>query len=254
MTRCHAQWYREVPLPETKAAMSARFHERGIAMYGTNHFNRSAFRRLGTRVAGVALALSVVATFAPVPAGAATGPSLDGENFSGGTVTAGPASCANDGSGTFSYDATGNAAGPYAGTYTEHGTVTIGDDFGTLSGWEADFTIRSTSPTATITGHKSFKPGTSTSENGGACGSGSFGEAMNLVYTATIVPAAGPAFNDRGFSSADVETFVTLHEGYQSQGTSAGGPLTKRDCKKGGFKNFGFKNEKQCRKAVPKHR
>lgn len=55
-------------------------------------------------------------------------PSLAGVSFSG-TPTFSNASCSADGSGSFDYAVSGTLSGPYAGSYSETGTVTAGQGF-----------------------------------------------------------------------------------------------------------------------------
>jgi hypothetical protein len=52
-------------------------------------------------------------------------PTLVGVSFSG-TPTFSNASCSANGNGSFDYAVSGTASGPYAGTYSETGTVTVG--------------------------------------------------------------------------------------------------------------------------------
>jgi len=118
------------------------------------------------------------------------------------------------GTSTFTFTVTGLATGPYFGTFTESGTVTLGP-FGAPGGslaatsFESTFTIDS--PTGTVNGAKSLTGFASTSL--GLCGSAAFptGGADSLhfegtvSYTATITTPTGSG-TDSG------ESFVNLQD------------------------------------------
>jgi hypothetical protein len=169
--------------------------------------------------------IAVTAVAAPqVPA-----PTLTGETFLGGlftaeqsSVTVTSASCNPSGTSSFTYQASGPATGPYPGTYTETGTVTLGPQTiagtppnGIVTSWTASFRI--TSPTGSVTGSKSLVP------NGpqlpGICtDNGEFfpqrsaatGFQDALAYTATITVSGGAQYSDHGFSDASVGEFPTF--------------------------------------------
>lgn len=142
---------------------------------------------------------------------------LTGEIFtiSAPTVTA---TCGS-GSSTVSYTVSGTAIGPYPGTYTERGTLTIGPEtlpqfvngyeFGPITSATINFSIDS--PAGQVTGTKSLPA--ITSDAFGLCyspalGGGSFVElcACNLPlnYTATINTPTGQ-FGDRGVSGLTLD-------------------------------------------------
>jgi hypothetical protein len=87
-------------------------------------------RLVRTPVCGLALVclVALVALCAVVPANAAppVPPTLTDENLYSVDSTTGTASCNPDGSGTMRYRSTGTAFGPYPGTFSETGTITIG--------------------------------------------------------------------------------------------------------------------------------
>jgi hypothetical protein len=90
-------------------------------------------------------------------------PRLTGEFLYSVDATTGTATCNADGSGTITFQSTGTAFGPYPGTFSESGTVTIGSAPGgtpapgvesPVIGFSATFVIESGS--TRITGAKSF--------------------------------------------------------------------------------------------------
>jgi hypothetical protein len=163
--------------------------------------------------AGSTAALAIVAT-----ASAQTPPAtLTGEIFtiSAPTVTA---TCDSTGS-TVRYTVSGAAIGPYPGTYTESGTLTIGPETlpkfvdgyqaGPITSATINFSVDS--PAGQVTGTKSLPA--ITSDAYGLCyspalGGGSFVElcACNspLNYTATINTPTGQ-FGDRGISGLTLD-------------------------------------------------
>lgn len=181
---------------------------------------------------------------APAVHAQAAPPTLTGESLTG-TNTITSASCNPDGTSTFSYSASGAAAGPYVGTFTETGTVTVGPQpippgtfsapGGTVMSWDATFTITSAAPAATITGTKTLlppPPGT-TADVHGVCEPGTrpnfppqyAANALNgnslLGYTATITLADGSQYRDSGTSRANLEwdaggAIATFVENYAS--------------------------------------
>jgi len=118
--------------------------------------------------------------------------------------------CFTDGSGTISYTVTGVTAGPYPGTYSETGLITLGPrvapgvpnpgPYGQSSvvGFEATFHIDSLN--ADVDGRKFISAPTGS----GNCGQGPSGfprqsQAFFVAsYEATIQPTAGGEFGDEG--------------------------------------------------------
>jgi hypothetical protein len=131
-------------------------------------------------------------------------------------VPAGPSTkvatvhCNADGSGTISYNVTGTAAGPYPGTYSETGIITLGPrvapgapspgPYGSspIVNFQANFHIDS--PTGDVDGRKFITAPTGS----GNCAQGSAAFPLQsqaffvASYDATIRPATGGAFGDEG--------------------------------------------------------
>jgi hypothetical protein len=131
---------------------------------------------------------------------------LTGEFLYSVDASAGTASCNADGSGTITYQSTGTASGPYPGTFSEQGTVTIGPAPGgvpspgvesPVTGFSATFVIVSGS--TTITGAKSFAP-TGPVSPGAQCSASIVGLSYartNVHYFATLGRPGAP-YNDLG--------------------------------------------------------
>jgi hypothetical protein len=116
-------------------------------------------------VTGVLFALMAPASFAQAV-------SLGGESFEstpalGDQTTFGSFTCNKNGTTVIPFQTSGSAFGPYSGTFTETGTVTIGPQTvagldatssGPILDFQASFTITSVFPTATITGTKHLEP------------------------------------------------------------------------------------------------
>jgi hypothetical protein len=174
-------------------------------------------------VAGlVACATGGTVSAAPLP------PTLTGEIFTIGPPTV-TASCNPSGTSTVTYAVSGVAIGPYPGTYSETGTVTIGA--ATLprfvSGYEAgpitnaNISFSIDSPTGQVRGTKVL-PAPSTDAFGfcyaPASGGGSLVEVcgcnLSLSYTATI-DSGGSRYGDNGTAGLTLD---------QVQGTVIGVP------------------------------
>jgi hypothetical protein len=142
-----------------------------------------------------ALVLAALAAFAwPAASTAAVPPaSLAMETLAAGSATTelsdvtGSANCP-----TFTFDVDGAATGPYTGTFTESGTVTL-DGAGNVVSLQSSFTIAALDGTM-ISGTKSLGPTGGT----GACTPNDFGwdtlVDASVAYTATI----NGAFQDSG--------------------------------------------------------
>ena len=175
----------------------------------------------------VAVTIAVLALNVPTASAHVPPPTLTGETFLGGLFTTEPssvvtsASCDPTGTSTFTYQVSGPAAGPYVGTYTETGTVTIGPQSnagapptGFVTSWTASFTI--TSPTGNVTGSKSLPAGAPPVV--GICTEGgdvfiaqraAATGADILAYTATISVPGGAQYSDHGLSNASINDFPT---------------------------------------------
>lgn len=121
-----------------------------------------------------ALVVAVVALGVLAPASRAQAPSLSGELLEAQPAVVpthetsfGAFTCDKAGTTTISFEARGFAAGPYSGTFTETGTVTIGPQtntaldtrgVGAILDFQATFTITSEFPPGTVTGTKRLAP------------------------------------------------------------------------------------------------
>jgi hypothetical protein len=175
---------------------------------------------MAVAIASVAAAFAVAASSA---AAQTTPPTLTGESFAAGLFTTPPglgsivltsANCNPAGTSTFSYAVSGPAAGPYPGTFTETGTVTMSpqtipggfsNPSGLLTSWTVSFSI--TSPTGTVTGTKTLPAGTTgvgicTTAAQSPVGVEQYSANVvppGLAYTATIA-AGGAQYRDTGLS------------------------------------------------------
>jgi hypothetical protein len=137
------------------------------------------------------------------------------------------------GTSTFTFTVTGTAFGPYPGTFTESGTVTL-SSLPTATSFESTFTI--SSPAGTVTGSKSLAGFEASSL--GLCGATAFptGGANSLLfegtlsYEATITTPLGTA-TDSG------ESFVSL------QDTQVRG--------RAGFNGFNFAESYTSTQSIP---
>lgn len=164
------------------------------------------------RALGVAAATAVA--IALVPAGVAYGvvTPLTGETLSGaGFSTTTPCTGINPRSSyTDTYDSSGTATGPYPGTYTEQGSVTVKN--GRVRAFSASFTI--VSGTTTITGTKSLHGGNGT----GVCGlTGTVTWTNDAFYDATITTPTDTG-TDSGESHVDGFSGGTITETFVSSG------------------------------------
>ncbi|HMJ96077.1 MAG TPA: hypothetical protein VK486_09500 [Thermoleophilaceae bacterium] len=95
------------------------------------------------------------------------GESLESTPATGQQTTFGSFTCDKNGTTVVPFQTSGSAFGPYSGTFTETGTITIGPQTvpgldatssGPILDFQASFTITSVFPTATITGTKHLAP------------------------------------------------------------------------------------------------
>lgn len=183
------------------------------------------FTDAARRVFAIAIGSSVAMLVLCVPAAAAQvrPPTLTGESLAAGLFTTPPglgsiavtsAACNPAGNSSFSYRVSGPAAGPYPGTFTETGTVTMGpqdipsgfsNPNALITGWAVSFTI--TSPAGSVTGTKTFPTGAT---GVGICTTASQSPIGVAQYAANVVPpglaykatinASGAQFGDHGLS------------------------------------------------------
>jgi hypothetical protein len=174
--------------------------------------------RRGTKFYAKAVALGCLAVGVVAPAQSALAahsppppPStLTGESLVGtpGAVTIASSNCDPSGTSTFTFDASGTSGPPYAGTFTEHGTVAVGPQnvpnppflpLGTVTALDTQFNIDS--PAGQVAGTKHLITGfsglcaSSTPPFGGPVTLRSAGGTMS--YEAVITTADG-RFRDRG--------------------------------------------------------
>jgi len=181
-------------------------------------------RRVPAIAAGCSVAVLVpLVLCAPAAAAQAPPPTLTGESLAAGlfTTPAGlgsiaitSATCKPAASSSFSYQVSGPAAGPYPGTFTESGTVTMGPQNITtgfsnptalITGWTVSFTI--TSPAGSVTGTKTLPTGAT---GVGICTTASQSPVGVEQYAANVVPqglgyhaaisVSGAQFGDHGLS------------------------------------------------------
>jgi hypothetical protein len=131
----------------------------------------------------------------PMPAAAwASTPSLDTESFSG-TATLNAAGCSLVGDGTLGFTVTGNASGPYTGTFSETGSITISGPLLSVTDFTASFSL--TSPTGDVLPGDGHKMGSLTSLFGVCFGETSIGP-ITSNYSAIITLPTGEKFCDTG--------------------------------------------------------
>jgi hypothetical protein len=184
---------------------------------------------------GMGLSVGLALAVSPASASAAAVSTLTGESLSGISSSGNTSACP-----TATYSVSGDAGGPYAGTFSESGSWSImGRTF------TAKFTITS------ISGSKSLGGG---SFNYLFCGETAGVDLRDSSYTATIHTPSGN-FHDEG-TSPDVGIFIFgttgaafLGENFTSSLTQPVliAPTSKDECKNNGWKNFPqFKNQGQC--------
>ena len=195
---------------------------------------------------GMGLSVALTLAVSPTTASAAAVSTLTGESLSGISSSGNTSACP-----TATYSVSGDATGPYAGTFSESGSWSIvGRTF------TATFTI--TSGTTTVSGSESLGGG---SFNYLFCGEAAGVDLRDSSYTATINTPSGN-FHDEG-TSPNVGIFVigttgaaSLEETFTSSLTQPVpiAPTSKDECKKNGWKNFPqFKNQGQCVSFVQSH-
>lgn len=158
------------------------------------------------RALGAAAATAVAIALMPAGVAQAVVTPLTGETLTGsGSSTTTPCTGINPRSSyTNTYDSSGTATGPYPGTYTEQGSVTVKN--GRVRAFSASFTI--VSGTTTVTGTKSLHGGMGT----GVCGlTGTVTWHNDAVYTATIETQTGTG-TDKGDSTVDGFSGGTITE------------------------------------------
>ncbi len=204
------------------------------------------------------LLVVVVAFGALVPATvavAAAPATMTGETL---TVAGGPSTvfCTPSAGGNFSFTASGVATGPYAGTFTETGAVTVS---GTrpavkqVTAFSAEFVIYSPAGDVLVRGTKQLNTAVPNASTACLTASGDLGaNAIPATYEATIYTASGN-FRDMGtslvdafFSNGSASFFRENFLSSLSQPTLIA-PSDKSQCKSGGWQNYPqFKNQGDC--------
>jgi hypothetical protein len=221
------------------------------------------------------IACAVVALAALPAVASAAAPGLGGTTLSESDPTVTNCPVPGD-AGTFTYEASGNATGTYAGTFTETGSITVAPYDGRatqrVTAAQIQFTIDS--PTGQVSGTKTYIPvgdpnvntarATCESDwdgNGGSI----FIASDDLRYSATIAAAdgttctaSGPASlslvdNSSVLSDSFSQTFlndasapVTCTGGEPEPEPEPEMPMSKEDCMGGGWQAYGFPNQGQC--------
>jgi len=164
--------------------------------------------------------------------------------------------------GSFTFSAAGPATGPYPGTFTESGSVTV-DGNTQVTAFSATFTIQS--PQGTVTGQKTLDTTVPNTSAGCFNSTTNAGAIIPTTYTATIVTPTGSAYHDQGTATTGVAidgTLTVLLEQFTStlSQTVPLAPTSTDQCKHGGYMNFidpstgqPFKNQGQCIAYVNAH-
>jgi hypothetical protein len=239
------------------------------------------------RARGLGLLAAFVFLLLLVPAAGAQAAPLTGETFTDGNFTltrSGP--CDTSQPITFSFTADGPASGPYPGTFTESGRVTLGPEITDpqsgplrpITGFDASFTI--SSGTNTITGAKTLRGsyptgpvdlgpgfGVAPQMDIGQCedanvavGTIRTDSFQSLVSYQANIQSGSSTSCDKGegfvigslqdFSSG--QTSGNFDEAFTSTGACA--PTTTQHCNKDGWKAYGvFKNQGDCVSYVATH-
>jgi hypothetical protein len=152
------------------------------------------------------------------------------------------------------------ATGPYAGTFTETGTLTLepflSTQYQTVTAFSATFTVYSTSGDVVVTGTKSLDTTVPNTSYGCADPPRFVAAYIPATYAATIYTPTGN-YRDQG-SSLVQDVFqealgVTLDESFASSLVEPipAFPTTKEQCKNGGWRQFPvFKNQGECVTSV----
>jgi hypothetical protein len=184
--------------------------------------------------------------------------------------------CNPTGTSTVSFTASGNATGPYPGTFTETGTVTFGpqtnpNGFATVTSFEVEFVINSDA--GTVNGTKSLAPNATTAV--AFCNTVGGQIVVDAQYVATITAPTGTAIDEGrantqfnvcpnvatcgtiGVGSAFYESFAsqqltapttttttvqptttTTVQPTTTTTTTLGAPSSEEQCKQGGFRSY----------------
>jgi len=168
-----------------------------------------------------------------------------------------PGNCTQPDGNAMSYDIfDGAATGPLPGIFRENGNIEISST-GAVTLWQAGFEVNdATSGTTSVQGDKTLIAGTATCSDVASVRTGTV--TATLSYTAQFYDALGnPAGTETGTSVATITFTQTFGESGDLTGTFTETfgrqttPLTKDDCKDGGWMNFPqFENQGDCIKFV----
>jgi hypothetical protein len=209
----------------------------------------------------IGLGVPGTAAAAPSP----TPSSLQSETLDGGNGTAWSGTCDPNGNSTFQFATSGSATGPYSGTFSANGSATFGPgafQSQPITQFSESFMIKSDTGDV-ITGTRS---GVLQAVSTAGCTSASatgMAVVVPLVtgYKAVIATSAGGRFRDTGASlvvavgqtQPAAITDNPFNEHFLlSSGVTANTPVSKDQCKDGGWSNYGddqgqaFKNQGQC--------
>ena len=195
-------------------------------------------------LAGASLAAPATATAQPA--------TVDGERFHDPVPTITSLVCAGSDI-VLTYSSAGTATGPYPGTYAERGRL-VGSDLAAI--------FRIDSPAGRVVGVKTAGVGV-TCLDAPPCDSAEACADRNAVFAGTgryVATISGPdgAFGDRGaFGTTlfrcpgcvppvpQLERFESDFSSDLEQPTPTSGSV-KDECKRGGWRRFGFRNQGQC--------
>jgi hypothetical protein len=204
-------------------------------------------RTLIAAVAAAALALPASAVAAP--------PSLDGETLLDNTPTITSLVCGNDGI-KLGYSVNGTASGPYAGTFAETGA---------LDGTSLTATFTIDTALGRVTGTKTAQVGV-TCRIGPPCSGVEPCADRSAIYGGegtyrAVIRTPGGAFTDQGTFSdffyrcpecpPDDPVFNRFDSTFSSE-LDEPTALTKSQCKNGGWRALGFRNQGDCVRVAGK--
>ena len=239
------------------------------------------FRILLAIVAAAILAAALLVLANPVEA-QTTPTGLGGEELNSSNPIITSCNVNEEEGGTFTYQVSGVASGPYIGTFTETGTVSVGPAGLSLrqriTALSAQFTINSSNGEVVVSGTKQYVPtgdpnlnaanGRCTDYYGLTSGT-AFVYKDDLRYEATISTPDGQTCTQQGPSALTlIQGLSSMPDQFNEQYyndlsnptpicTGGGGsgssppavPTTKEQCKEAGFEDFtalGFKNQGEC--------
>ena len=189
-------------------------------------------------------------------ASAANADTLDGETFTHANhseAIAWSGDCNPTGPSTFQFWVFGDASGPHPGSFEESGTVTLASPTGPVTAFESSWSIYESE--STITGTRtlgeSFAASCSAPDG---YGSHTFSIDIDAPYE-VLDPFAelGPSTVKLGAGTLDYGGFeARFGSEHTPPPPTQNEPLSKADCRNGGYRDYGFKNQGACIKFVVK--